>query len=379
MKRKLIFLVTEDWYFHMHRLPQARAARDAGFEVVVATRVRDHAAPIMAEGFRLVPLKWKRGSLNPFEALKDVAEITGVFRRERPDIVHNVSMKAILIGTIAARRAGAGVIVEGFTGLGQLFFGTGTRNEMLRRAVFPLLRRALDSSRVHAIAENADHLRILQARGMLKAGQGTVIRGSGVDTVRFAPVPPPLGPVVAGCAARMLHSKGIPVLAEAMRLLAVRKSALILHLAGSPDNESADSLGSAELRAIQAIPNVRYLGRVTDMPDFWHSVHIGVLASITGEGVPVSLLEAAACGLPLVATDVSGCREIVLPGETGLLVPPNEAAALADALESLGRDAAVRKQYGANARMLAETKLSATEVGRKTVALYWTLLGDDRA
>jgi glycosyltransferase involved in cell wall biosynthesis len=380
MKRKLIFLVTEDWYFHMHRLPQARAARDAGFEVVVATRVRDHAAPIEAEGFRLVPLKWRRGNLNPLEALKDVAEIARVFRREKPDIVHNVSLKAILIGTMAARRAGIGVIVEGFTGLGQLFLGEGSRLRLLRTVVYPLLRHALNAPQVHAILENADHFAILQQHGMLRAAQGTVIRGSGIDIARFTPAPPPSGgPIVAACAARMLRSKGITVLAEAMRLLSARGSPLMLTLAGSPDSESTDSLDMSDLKAIDRMPNVRYLGRITDMPGFWRSAHIGVLASLTGEGLPVSLLEAAACGLPLVATDVSGCREIVVPGETGVLVPPNEAAALADALELLAGDAALRKEYGAAARKLAEKELSAAEVGRQTVALYRKLLGDEHA
>jgi glycosyltransferase involved in cell wall biosynthesis len=168
----------------------------------------------------------------------------------------------------------------------------------------------------------------------------------------------------------MLKSKGILVLAEAMRLLAARSSPLRLRLAGSRDDESADSLSQAELDSITALPNVEYLGRISDMKGFWQAAHIGVLASITGEGLPVSLLEAASCGRPVVATDVPGCREIAIEGQNGFLVPPSNAMALAAALEKLGSDAMLRQTMGAASRALVEAHLSAVEVGRQTVALY---------
>jgi glycosyltransferase involved in cell wall biosynthesis len=374
MKRKLIFLVTEDWYFHMHRLPQARAARDAGYEVVVATRVREHAARIEAEGFRLVALDWKRGSLNPLAAALAVLAIIRIYRHEKPDIVHHVALKSVLLGTIAARIAGCRVILNAFTGLGQLFLGDTPTLRALRVVVFPMLRGALDSPRVHAIVENGDHRQILIDEGMLKPGQATVIRGSGIDVNHFTVAPEPEGTPVVACAARMLKSKGILVLAEAMRLLAARSVPLTLKLAGSRDDESADSLTRAELDGVAALPNVDYLGRISDMKGFWQGSHIGVLASITGEGLPVSLLEAASCGRPLVATDVAGCREIVVDKRNGFLVPPSDAAALAAALETLAKDATLRHNMGDASRVLVEAELSAAEVGRRTIALYAALL-----
>ena len=374
MKRKLIFLVTEDWYFHMHRLPQARAALRSGYEVVVATRVRDHAARIEAEGFRLVPLSWQRGSLNPVTALVATLQIAGVYKRERPDIVHHVAVKSILLGTIAARLSGCRAILNAFTGLGQLFLGDTATLKILRIAVYPVMRAALNGRHVHAIVENADHRQILIDKRMLKPEQATVIRGSGIDIDLFSVVPEPSGSPVAACAARMLKSKGIPVLAEAMRLLAGRSSPLILRLAGDRDDENADCLSEAELAAIASMPNVEYLGRISDMKGFWHGAHIGVLASTMGEGLPVSLLEAASCGRPLVATDVAGCREIVIDHVNGRLVPPFDAAALADVLESLAVNAPMRRTMGEASRRLVEDELSAKEVGRRTVALYADLL-----
>jgi glycosyltransferase involved in cell wall biosynthesis len=367
---KLIFLTTEDWYFHLHRLPQARAALAAGFEVVVACRVQDHCAAIEAEGIRVIPLGWRRGSLNPLAILAAIWEIWRVYSREKPTIVHHVALKAILLGTIAARLAKVPVIIEGFTGLGSLFLSHHLKISLLRLAVFPLLRGALNSPRVTAIVENADHLALLAQLHMLKPGQGRVIRGSGVDTVRFIATPEPAGPIIAACAARLLKSKGILVLAEAMRLLAMQDIDLRLKLAGAPDPESPDTLSDGEIAAIAAQPNIDYIGRVDDMPGFWQSAHIAVLASITGEGLPVSLLEAASTGRALIATDVAGCREIVQPGHTGILVPPGDAAALAAALAELARNPDLRKKYAGVARILVEAELSADIVGRQTVQLY---------
>ena len=343
---KLVFLTTEDWYFHLHRLPQAKAAQAAGFEVAVACRVQAHCAAIEAEGIRVISLGWRRGNLNPLAALTAIREIWQIYKQEKPAIVHHVALKAILLGTIAARLGKVPVIIEAFTGLGSLFLSQHIKIRLLRLVLLPILRAALNSPKVAAIAENAEHLVLLERQGVLRPGQGQVIRGSGVDTIRFAATSEPEGPVIVACAARLLKSKGILVLAAAMRLLAAQNIDLRLNLAGAPDPESPDTLSESDLAAIAAQPNIDYLGRITDMPRFWQGAHIAVLASLTGEGLPVSLLEAAATGRALIATDVAGCREIVQPGQTGLLVPPGDAAALAAAISRLAQNPELRKKCG---------------------------------
>ncbi len=371
---KLIFLVTEDWYFHMHRLPQARAARDVGFEVCVATRIRAHGEKIAAEGFKVIALGWKRGSLNPFAALGDILEIRRVYRRERPDLVHHVSLKSILLGTIAARAGGVKVIVNAFTGLGLLFLGMSPKIKLLRFVTLPILRAAFRSPRVHAMTENSDDLRTLIDKGIVSPRRATVIRGSGIDIDRFPLLAePPRVPPVAACAARMLRSKGILVLVEAMRILALR-SPIQLLLAGVPDPETPDSLTDEDMQRIAAEPNIEWLGRIDDVRGLWERAHIGVLPSITGEGLPVSLMEAASCGRALVTTDVAGCREIVVPGVNGILVPPNDAEALANALETLAHSYDLRYEYGLASRRMVESELSAATVGALTVQLYRNLL-----
>ena len=266
---KLIFLVTEDWYFHMHRLPQARAARDAGFEVCVATRVRAHGDRITAEGFRLIPLQWKRESLGPVSAIKDILEIRRVYRREKPNIVHQVSMKSIVLGTVAGRLTNVPIIVNAFTGLGQLFLGHTAKVKFIRALTLPIMRRAFDSPSVYSIVENSDHRQMLIDQHIVSAERSMVIRGSGVDIDYFTLLPePPRVPPVIACAARMLRGKGILVLAEAMRILATRSPARLL-LAGTTDPDTADSLTDAEMRVIAAEPNIEWLGRIDDVRDLW--------------------------------------------------------------------------------------------------------------
>ena len=161
---KLIFLVTEDWYFWAHRLPQARAARDAGFQVSVATRVDTHGDLIRAEAFELHPLGWRRGSINPFAGIASIIEVARLYRRERPSIVHHVSQKSILIGSIAARLAKVVRVVNALTGLGFLFAAsTAKAQRMLRAVLVPVLRNISSRPGVRFLVENPDDAQTMKA------------------------------------------------------------------------------------------------------------------------------------------------------------------------------------------------------------------------
>jgi len=370
---RLLYLVTEDWYFCSHRLPVARAARDAGAEVVVATRVAAHGEAIRAEGFRLVPLAWRRGSHAPLAELRAVLEIRRLYARERPDLVHHVALKPVIYGSIAAALAGVPHVVNALTGLGALFIGSSPRTRVLGRlarlALKPLLNRA--GSRV--IVQNADDRRLLEDRGLLRHDRVALIRGSGVDTRRFAPTPEPAGPPVAVLAARMLRDKGVGEFVAAARVLKQRGVAVRMQLAGPTDPDNPAAIGEATLRSWQAEGIVEWLGPVADMPGLWAKSHIAVLPSYR-EGLPKALLEAAACGRPLIATDVPGCREIVRQDETGLLVPAKDAPALADAIARLAGDAELRRRLGARARAVAESEFAEAVVVRETLALYREML-----
>jgi glycosyltransferase involved in cell wall biosynthesis len=371
---KLIFLVTEDWYFWSHRLPVARAARAAGYEVLVATRVRDHGERIAGEGFRLCPLRWRRSGDGLGGGMRALIEVAALYRRERPDIVHHVALKPVVFGGAALRlafprRTRRPLAVAAVAGL-----GSGLGSALGRRLMQVALRLVLRHGRV--IVQNPED-------GVAIAGLGIdparieLIRGSGVDLDQFAAMPDPeTGPVSVALVSRMLRSKGVPEAAAAIRTLRADGLDIELLLAGPGDPDNQDSLGDDELTALAAEPGVNWLGPVGDVPGLWRRAAIAVLPSTYGEGVPKALIEAAACARPIVTTDMPGCREIVRHGETGLLVPPGDNRALAEAIRTLALDPARRRMMGLAGRVWVEQAFSDRAVVRQTLAVYRTLLAN---
>lgn len=377
---KLLFLVTEDWYFCSHRLPIARAARDAGFAVTVAARVTGHGEAIRAEGFDLVPLGMARRNSNPLRELASVLEIVRVYRRIRPDLVHHVAVKPALVGSLAARLAGVPRMVNAIAGLGYVFASDSIKARLLRPFIRLGFRLLLNGPHSRVIVQNPDDQRLLVAGRLVAPERLTLIKGSGVALDHFHPTPEPevtpATPAVAALVSRMIWDKGIGVLVEAAHILKSRGVALRIVLAGQPDPENPASIPEAQLRAWHADGIVEWVGFCDHVAGLWARSHIAVLPSWYGEGVPKSLLEAAACGRALVTVDGPGLREVVRHGETGLLVPPRDAVALADALQWLAEDAALRHRLGRAARDLAERDFGEAAVIKQTLALYRTLMKD---
>lgn len=372
---RLLFLVTEDWYFWAHRLALARAARNAGYAVIVATRVGSFGRQIEAEGFKLEPLSWKRGSINPFHVAFDIVAIADLYRRIRPDLVHNVSLKPIILGSLAALRFPGLPILNAVTGLGYTFTSQSLLARVLARSVMAILRPLLRRRATLTLLENEDDRQFFVESVGVPVGQTAVNLGSGVDLRHFAEMPLPHGdPVTVGCAARMVGSKGIADLVAASRILLARSLPHRLVLAGRTDPENPDAIPEATLHAWAATAPIEWLGPIADVRELWRSADIAALASHGGEGVPLSLVEAAACGRPLVATDVSGSRDIARAGINALLAPPGDPAALADAIEVLIRDRELRQTFAAASRRVAEAAFSSDQILAATLALYAKLL-----
>lgn len=368
---KLIFLVTEDWYFCSHRLPMARAARDSGFDVAVATRVTAHGDTIRAAGLTLHPLRWKRRAIGPFASLAAIAEIRRLYRREQPLIVHHVSLKPSLLGGIAARLAGVPIAVGMVTGMGYL----GGSNARIARSLAWLARLimpwALFGRRGRVIVQNEDDRQALAALCPGKAARIALIPGSGVDLARFAPAPEPAAPpVTVAYAGRMIAIKGVGVLVAAQQLVRQRGIDLRLVLAGDSDDENPSAIARATLERWAALPGVTWLGRRDDVRTVWRDAHIAALASLGGEGVPKSLLEAAAMARPIVASDIAGVRSIAQHRINALLVPPGDEAALAEALITLARDHALRRRLGDEGRERVEQGFSDEAIAAATRAVY---------
>lgn len=376
-RKKIIYLVAEDWYFCSHRLPIARAARDAGFEVVVATRVNQHADFIEQEGFRLIPLQMRRRSKNPIRELGAVLEIINIYRRDRPDIVHHVALKPVLYGALAARFTGVSAVVNALAGLGYVFSSSQTRAKILKLFVRAAFRALLNRQNSVVLLQNPDDRRMLIESKTIFPERTALISGSGVNTVRFKlSQEPEDGPVLVTLVARMLRDKGILEFVEASKLLKQQGIQFRAVLVGTPDPDNPTSIPVSQLEAWQAEGLVEWWGQNDDIPGVWAQSHISVLPSSYGEGVPMSLIEAAACGRPIITTDMPGCREIVKHEKNGLLVPIKDPKALADAICRLIEDPGLRRQMGQEGRKLVEKEFAESIVVTQTLNLYQTMLGE---
>lgn len=368
---RLLFLVTEDWYFVSHRLPMARAAKRAGFEVHVATEVGRHRAEIEAEGFVLHPLGWSRHTKNPFGLLKEVIEIARLYRKVRPHLVHHVALKPVIFGQLAATGM-ALPSVNMVAGLGSGFIGQSLKAKLIRLALSMTLRFVLNRSRAITVVQNGDDRRALILLGIWPESI-RLVPGSGVDTEALKPLPEPDGPVTVGIAARMLEDKGIRPLVEAQSILRQRGQNIDLLLAGDPDPANRSSISEAEMKNFATRPGVTWLGHVGNIKDLWSRCHIAALPS-RREGMPKSLLEAAAFGRPIVATHVPGCRDVGVQNENALLVPVDDAEALANAIERLAKDKSLRESFSRKGRERVETLFSSEAIGEKIVSIYESLV-----
>lgn len=372
MARRLVYVVTEDWYFMGHRLPMAQAAQAAGFDVHVITRVDRHGTAIEELGFTLHAIDWSRKSLSPHDTIRSIVTLRRKLQAIAPSIVHNIALKPAFLGTLACAGLGVHGIVNSINGLGSAFLGTTWRGTALRRGLGAALPALLNRRNVVTVVQNPDDQTALEMLGV-RSDRIELIRGSGVDTDVLRALPEPSAPPVrVGFVGRMLEDKGVRPLVEAIRMLRRDGVAIELLLAGTPDPENPTSITTRELEQWAGEAGIVWAGHVDDIAMVWARSHIAALPS-RREGLPKSLLEAAACGRPMVATDAPGCREVVVAGETGLLVPIDDAASLAQALGMLAQDAPLRIRFGRRAREMAEQRFSSAQIGRQTATLYLRL------
>ncbi len=352
-----------------------KAAREAGYDVHVATRVRAKGSAIEALGYRLHPLKWARGSLSPFTRVAIWRDVRALYRRMSPDLVHHVALEPTIIGSLAAFGLPM-VRLNALAGLGFAFTSRTLKARATGAIIGQLLRWLLNRPLTAALVQNGDDRDALVKLGV-DADRIFLIPGSGVDTEVLTPLPEPAGQVTAAFVGRLLDDKGVRTLMAAHELLSRSGRPIQLRLAGDRDPANPASISLDEIRSWAGRPGVSMLGHVSDIREVWATAHIAVLPS-RREGLPKSLLEAAACGRPIVATDVPGCREIARAGINALLVPPDDPSALAEALDRLAHDRPMRLRFAAASRGLVEDRFSSAQIGRETVALYDQLLGRAR-
>ncbi len=373
---RVLLVVNADWYFWSHRLRLAKALQASGCEVVVAAAPeRGYARKIEEQGLRFIPLPLLRRSTAIHRELVTLHALFATYRRERPDLVHHVTIKPVLYGSLVARAVGIPRVINAIPGLGYMFLGHGWRGWLRRRAASLGYRLALHGDWVRVIFQNPDDRVLFVSRGLVPERRALVLRGAGVDVDRFGPGPEPAGIPVVLLASRLLWDKGLRELIEATRRLKRERVTCRVVLVGAPDPENPKSVPPETIRAWEAEGLIEWWGLREDMPEILRAANLVVLPSYR-EGVPKILLEAAACGRAIVATDVPGCREIVRDGENGMLVPPRDVDRLTTAIRTLLSDPFLRAEMGARGRKIVVDEFSDEQVVTQTLAVYRQLLGD---
>ncbi len=375
---KLLYTVTEDWYFVSHRLPLALAAKEAGYDVSVATKVGQDGAAIESAGLRLLPIGFSRSGVHPLEEAGTIRDLVLLYRREAPDLVHHVALKPVVYGSIAARIAGVKHVVNALMGLGYVFSSETAKAQTLRPFVELLLRGASRHPSSRTIVQNRDDAALLAARRIATKDSIRLIRGSGVDPARYTTDPPPAGDPLVILPARLLRDKGVMEFAAAARRLKAKGLKARFALIGAPDPGNPASVSEVEIQALVREGSIEHWGWRNDMPRVLAEASLVCLPTTYGEGLPKALLEAAASARPIVATDISGCREIVRPGVNGWLVPPRDAAALAGALGEALRNPDLCAQYGKAGRAIVEREFSIAEIVHQTLSVYGELVAPAR-
>jgi glycosyltransferase involved in cell wall biosynthesis len=370
---RVAFVVNSDWFFLSHRLPLARALRDRGAEVTAIAVDYGEGARIRAEGIGFVPLPISRKGTNPLQEIHAIRALAGIYRDLEPDLVHHVTIKPVVYGSIAARLAGRPAVVNAVTGLGYVF-SEGGRARLLRPPVKALYRTALQGSRTLTIFQNPDDHRQFVESGLVRADASVLIRGSGVDGARFQTTPEVQGDPVFVLPARLIWDKGVGEFVAAARLVKQSHPRARFALVGRPDDGNPRAVPEAQLRAWNDEGVVEWWGYRSDMPAVINSASAVVLPTTYREGVPKVLLEAAAAGRPIVTTDMPGCREIVRPGINGLLVPPGNVPLLAQAIRTLLASGELRRRFGQAGRALAMEEFSEASVVERTLQVYQRLL-----
>jgi glycosyltransferase involved in cell wall biosynthesis len=383
---KIILFANTDWYLFNFRLSLAKALQAQGHEVLLISPPGDYGARLQALGFRWETVPMDRKSLNPLQELRLIAYLWRVYRREQPALVHHFTIKCVLYGSIAAMLARLPVRVNAVVGLGYVFTNQALKARLLRPGVLRLMRLVLNGARARLILQNSDDMAAFATARLARPELTRLVMGSGVDLARFVPREPRAEPAQEEqashhglptrvvLAARLLWDKGIAEYVEAARQLKAKGLPIHFLLAGAPDPGNPAAIPQATLNGWQSEGLIELLGQVGDMAALFASADMVVLPSYR-EGLPKSLIEAAACALPLVTTDAPGCREVVTHEVDGLLVPMKDAIALARAIERLHQDPALARQLGLAARARALREFDEWIVIRQTLAVYGELLG----
>jgi glycosyltransferase involved in cell wall biosynthesis len=374
--RKVLLLVTEDWFVLSHFRPLIDVLKRVALEVVVVTHFSGRSAEIEALGARTIDFDYHRRSSNPLRQGISALALARILEAENPDVVHLVAMKPAILGSLALVLVDVPRVVVHVTGMGTLGARTRGPFSLYRAGAMRLLASTLGDRNSFLLVENPDDLALLRESGVDPGARVAILGGAGVDPDVFPTMPAPRNELpVAAFVGRMISAKGVDVLMEAFEQLRKRNARLQLELYGAGDDGRADSIAPQTLERWCARTGARWLGVAKDVREVWRHADIFVLPSVYREGMPRAMLEAAACGRPLIVTDVPGCRHFVRDGTEGIIVPPGDATALTEALLRLARDPTLRVRMGEAARLRVLQGFTEAQLKQSVHAVYVSLLG----
>jgi glycosyltransferase involved in cell wall biosynthesis len=371
---KILLFANTDWYLYNFRLALAQTLQARGDEVILVSPEGTYVSRLQKLGFRWIGFPLARRGLNPLVEIFTIGRLLRLYYREKPDLVHQFTVKCVLYGSLVCRMLRIRPVVNSVTGLGYVFTeGKGNRH-FLRKGIMLFYRLVL--RRTWVIFQNPDDESIFLKNRLVDPEKVALIRGSGVDNRRFIPSPEPDGTPVIILPARLLWDKGVGIFVEAAQKLKAEGLRARFALVGDSDPENPASVPVAQIREWEKKGVIEWWGWHDDMEAVYAQAHIVCLPSYYREGVPKTLIEAAACGLPIIASDIPGCREIVRNGENGLLVPPNDVIPLAVSLKLMIQDSEMRHKMGIRGRIIAEKEFSMDSVIAQTFRIYQSAVGD---
>ena len=367
--RHLVYVITEDWFFKSHFFDRAIAAVNAGYKVTVLTRCRVSAREFKSHGLFIENIEFSRHGLNPITELATIFRLRSTLKRIKPEIVHNIALKPVVLGSLAAQLAGICNIVTAPGGMGYVLTSRESKARVLRPIVKVLIRYVLGRKNRRIIIENHDDFENLVSGGFANRDSIALIKGAGVNVRNFAHQPEPAEPIKLIMVSRLLRDKGVHEFIDAAKTVRSKNHNVQFLLVGDVDDGNPTSMNSEAITDLANSKYVTWLGARTDIAKLLAKSHIACLPSYR-EGLPKSLIEAASVGRPIVATDVPGCREVVSHMVNGLLVKPRDAQALAAAIEKLVEDPNLRKSMGEENRRKAEAEYANEIIIGQTHRVY---------
>lgn len=369
MKKALFIVVNVDWFFLSHRLPIALAAKEKGYRVTIVSKDTGKREEIEALGLRFINVEFERSGANPLHELRCIKILYKIYKLEKPDIIHHVTLKASLLGCLAAKLSGIKRVVNAISGFGYNF--TDERTGIKQRIIRTMMNMAFKSKKFHFIFQNPDDINQFMKFNFVSESQIHLIKGSGVDLNKFTyekPISKEKVQVILP--ARMLYDKGIIEFIQAAKKIkdkVVDKAEFVL--VGDCDTINLSGIKEEDIKREIDVPFLNWIGFKKDIFSVIKNSDIVVLPSYR-EGLPKSLIEACAVGRPIVTTDVEGCRECVIEGYNGYLVPAKNIETLSEKMEDLINDPEKRTRMGLNGRILAEKNFAIDFVIREHLRIY---------